>query len=93
MYTSEPLNTLFWSIPQQKILLLIFDTRKPINYKEQNIYKKERSFDNAMKRLCNAGLLRRIRTNDFYNEYALTLDGLCLVVDFLKHYIKENQNV
>lgn len=79
----------FISISQQKVLLLIYDNKK-IDFKNQEIYAREQSFERAMKQLCNAGFLRKIKSNNFRNEYLLTLDGIFIVEDVIKHFIKNN---
>jgi len=65
----------FLSIKQQKILLLMYRNSFKVNYKEQSIYKKERSFERAMKELCKQNIIELKVNNDFYNSYKLKFNG------------------
>jgi len=85
-----PKSSRYPSIGQFKILLLIHKN-KTLNYKEQEIYRKERSFERAMLCLIKAGWIRKRKDKNFYDNYSLRLEGLFVVEDVLKPYIKNNR--
>ena len=82
-----------FTIQQQKILLKIHENANSIVYKDQKIYKANGSFKEAMKPLVNAGFIRIIRPNGNRgcNLYKLTLDGIFLVEDVIKHFVRSNK--
>ena len=73
----------FLSIPQQKIMFMMFNNSSRINYKDQNIYKKEQSFIKAMRNLCNQKCVKEINGKDFFTEFELTDNGSY----YVKHVI------
>lgn len=78
---------------QQKILLLMHESGKRLVFKDQKIYKANGSFKNAMKKLINANFVKFNKPNGNHtsNRYLLTLDGIFLVEDVIKHFIRCNK--
>jgi hypothetical protein len=73
----------FMSIPQQKIMFIMFYNSSKINYREQTIYKKEQSFIKAMRNLCKQKCIKEIKGKDFFTDFELTVNG-CY---YVKHVI------
>lgn len=73
----------FLSIPQQKILFIMFNNSTKINYKDQDIYKKEQSFIKAMRYLCKQKCVKEVKGKDFFTEFELTDNGSY----YVKHVI------
>lgn len=65
----------FLSIPQQKILFIMFSNSSKINYKNQQIYIKEQSFLKAMHSLCKQKCVKELENEDFYPEFELLPNG------------------
>lgn len=72
---------------QLHILLLINDN-KQLCYKDQNVYRCERSFDRSMEILIKAGWVK-LKSIDYYNFYRLTLEGAIVAQDIIKPFIRK----
>lgn len=72
---------------QLALLLLVFE-KKRISFKDQQIYGRERSFIQAAEQLCGAKCLRAVRSNEYHEEYMLTVRGAMVVEDFLRPFAK-----
>ena len=83
-----------FTINQQKILLLMHEKGRKLTFKRQEIYKANGSFKRSMRYLTNAGFVKMKKPdgNRSCNEYLLTFDGLFLVEDIIKHFIKCNKD-
>lgn len=66
---------IFLSVKQQKIIWSMYNNGGQINYKTQNIYKTERSFNVAMGILFEANAVNMIMNDEYYNEFVLTKAG------------------
>lgn len=70
----------FLSVEQQKIIFLL-TKNETINYKEQEVYRNERSFLKSMNQLVRADILKLVVDNNYYNSYELTKAGKKVLID------------
>ena len=69
----------FMSASQSKIIFLAYNNGYKISYKEQEIFRNERSFLKAMKILCKAGIFSNGKNELYYDEFVLKHTGKFLV--------------
>lgn len=71
----------------------MYDNGNKLIFKEQDVYKNNRSFKYAMRQLANAQILsieNKKINGKYFNQYKLTFVGKMVVEDVIKEFIKSN---